>query len=427
VRRVLAPLIGVVLLVAAPALAQVSVEDVSDQVSTTGLYVEPGLEADTASIGASITRSGNAGYRLMVVLLGDDPAGGAVTFADAVQDRTADGTVLVLSATGEALVSTDFDQAALADALDDGFAASARADTGQGDAAFVSAVVDSLTGTSASTGTAEVGSSGGSSSGLIIMLVIIGGLVLLVWFAIRKGRKSAKERDEGAMEGARSEIRSQLDAMANTILEITDFVNASESSTDDTYLREASATFSEADESFTGALTLRALEDLSDRLDEARWQLDAAAAIAGGEPVPPKPPKEQRYACFFDPTHANASETAEISTPAGKQTVRVCKEDAEKLRRGAQPKPRMIDVKGRRVPAPMAPRSHGGGGFDWLEVFSVLAGGMGQATSYDWGGSTAGTAGRRRRSTTTSRRSTSTRRGTSSGRARAGRTRRRKR
>jgi len=183
-------------------------------------------------------------------------------------------------------------------------------------------------------------------------------------------------------------------------------VSASDTSQDDTYLRQASATYTEAEEAFDGATDLRALADLSDRLDEARWQLDAAAAIAVGKEPPPQPPKEQRYQCFFDPTHPDATETAEITTAAGKQTVRVCKEDAEKLRRGAQPTPRMIDVEGRRVPAPMAPRSHGGGGLGWLDTFSILAGGAGQAASYDWGGSR--TTASRRSGTTASRRGTTT-------------------
>jgi hypothetical protein len=65
--------------------------------------------------------------------------------------------------------------------------------------------------------------------------------------------------------------------------------------------------------------------------------------------------------------------------------VQVCAADAEKLRRGEQPNPRMIEVGGRQVPAPSAPRSYGGGGFSWLDVFAVIVGGMGQARSYDWG------------------------------------------
>ncbi len=162
---------------------------------------------------------------------------------------------------------------------------------------------------------------------------------------------------------------------------------ASSSGEDNQYLEKAGATYSTALESYEAANDLRALEDLSDRLDEARWQLDAAAAISDGRQVPDKPEKKERPVCFFDPTHRDATEMADIETSSGKRVVRVCRADAERLRRGSQPEPRMIKVEGREVPAPMAPRSHGGGGMDWLETFSMMAGGAGQAASYDWGGS----------------------------------------
>lgn len=375
--------------VAVPASAQSTVDEIAADVAVDGLYVESGLSADISSLNAAITRAGNNGVRLMVVLLDRDPGGGAVAFADAILDRVPAGTVLVLSATSEGIASSEFDKSLLDEAIDRGFAAASNAPSGQGDEAYVSAVVDTLTGTNPGTTptTRPASSSGGGSSGLIIMLVIVGGMVLLVWFAIRKGKTSAMQSQEKQVAAAKAEIRAQLDAMANTILEITDMVNATAPNEDDTYLRQASATFTEADEAFPAAADLRALEALSDRLDEARWQLDAAAAIAHGNPVPPRPVKEERYVCFFDPTHGNATETAQITTSAGNKTVRVCAADAEKLRRGTQPQPRMIDVGGRRVPAPMAPRSYGGGGFDWLSVFTILTGGMGQGSSYDWGGS----------------------------------------
>jgi uncharacterized membrane protein YgcG len=402
---------------AAPALAQADVDQVAADVSVDGLYVEPGLSADTAALNAAITRAGNNGVRLMVVLLDQDPGGGAVAFADAVLDRVPDGTVLVLSATGEGISSAEFDKSILDDAIDRGFLAASNASSGAGDEAYVSAVVDTLTGTTSGTTPATQptsSSSSGGSTGLIIMLVIVGGMVLLVWIAIRKGKTSSMRARGNQITEAKKEIRAQLDAMANTILEITDVVNATAESQDDTYLRQASATYTEADDAYAAALDLNALAALSDRLDEARWQLDAAAAIANGKPVPPQPPKEQRYVCFFDPTHGNATETAQITTPAGTQTVRVCAADAEKLRQGTQPQPRMIDVRGRRVPAPMAPRSYGGGGFDWLDVFTILAGGTGQSSSYDWGGS---------RSSSRSSRSTSSvgRSSSSSGRTSWGR------
>ncbi len=445
IRRRVAPvkrsllLVAVLLFgVAIPAFAGVNVDDVADEVSLDGLYVEPGLSANTSSLNSSINRAGNEGVRLMVVLLDNDPSGGAVTFADAILDRVPDGTVLVLSGSSEGMASTEFDESSLDAALDRGFLASTQAASGSGDEAFVSAVVDSLTGTNTPTTQVPASSSSGGSSGFPILLVIVGGLVLLVWVAVRKGKKSAVLGRDKLIAEAKTEIRAQLDAMANTILEITDLVNASSDTQDDTYLREASATYTTADDSFAAANDLNALEALSDRLDEARWQLDAAAAIVNGKPVPVRPPKEQRYVCFFDPTHQNATETAQITTPAGSKTVQVCAIDAEKLRRGTQPQPRMMDVGGRRVPAPMAPRSYGGGGFDWLDVFTILSGGSGQSQSYDWGGSRASTSRRStwsvgrsssssRRSTTRSSGSSSRSSSSSSSRSRSGNTRSRNR
>ena len=63
---------------------------------------------------------------------------------------------------------------------------------------------------------------------------------------------------------------------------------------------------------------------------------------------------------------------------------------------------------------------------DWLEVFSVMAGGAGQAASYDWGGSRTGRTHRRSMGRTArSGRANAPR--PKVGRARAGRVRRRRR
>jgi hypothetical protein len=255
------------------------------------------------------------------------------------------------------------------------------------------------------------------------MLVIIGGLVLLVWWVIRRSNKASAQRRGDLVGEARSEIKRQLDSMANTILEISDLVSASDSPDDNKYLEQAGTTYAEALESYESADSLKALEDLSDRLDEARWELDAATAITEGRAVPDKPKPKERPVCFFDPTHRDATEMADIDTSSGKRTVRVCRDDAERLRRGTQPDPRMINVGGRQVPAPMAPKSHGGGGMDWLEIFSMMAGGVGQATSYDWGRSRGGRATRASTSGATRR----VPRKPAGGQARAGRVRRRRR
>jgi len=404
------------LLAASPSALAQTPDEAAASARDQGYYIEEGLGTSESRISDAVTRAAGEGSRFFVVILDDNPAGGAPTFAGAVLDRLGSGTVLVLSASQEGMESTEFTASELENALDSAF------DAGGGDAGFVDTVVSVLTGTAPEP-------SGGSSTGLFIMLGIIVLLVALVWWAIRRQKKSSEQSEANVISEARKEIKSQLDAMANTILDISDRVSVSDSKQDNTYLEAAGVTYGTALEAFETAMDIRSLEALSDRLDEARWQLDAAAALAYDRPVPPKPENEVRHQCFFDPNHPEATEIAEIATSAGTRKVRVCKADAEKLRRGQQPEPRMIQVAGRRVPAPMAPRSHGGGGMDWLGAFSVILGGMAQKRSYDWSGSSRGTTGLfgTGSRSTSSRSSSGSSRSSAPKRSRAGRSRRRRR
>jgi len=404
----LALAIAAVVLSASPAAAATPAQAAAGA-RDTGVFIDEGLDADPEAVSAAVARAGNAGVRLFVVLLADEPSGGATTFADAVLDRIGSGTVLVLSDRSEGAASTDFDQDALDRALDAGYEA------GGGDAGYADAFGASLAG---------VGDDGGGSgAGWVVFLVLVGGLALLVVWAVWRGRRSSAAARERAIAEAHAEIKAQIDAMANQILEIADRVKLSESAEDNAHLEAATATFAEASDAFEGATDLAALESLSDRLDEARWQLDAAEAIAEGRPAPDRPAPQERHACFFDPTHPGPFEDAEITTASGKRIVKVCVPDAERLRKGSDPEPRMIAVGGRSVPAPVAPRSHGGGGIDVGDLLSVAVGGA-AARSILWG-----SPGRRVGPSRRSGGSTSAGRSSGSGtsRARAGRTRRRRR
>jgi len=420
-----AAIAALLIFTASPAMGQTSPDEVASEVGDRGYYIDEGIDVDPDRISDAVARAGNEGYRFFVVLLDEDPPGGATTFAGAVLDRLGSGTVLVLSVSREGMESTVLSQTEIARALDLGF------DSGGGDEGYVEAVVSSLTSAATSSPTTSTSSGGGSSAGLFIMLGFIGLLVLAVWWGIRRQRKASAQSDERMVSEARKEIKSQLDSMANTILEISDRVSLSESKQDNQYLEQAGATYGTAMEEFEDALDLGALETMSDRLDEARWQLDAATALAGGKDVPPKPEREIRHQCFFDPNHPEATEVADLATSAGTRKVRVCRDDAAKLRSGRQPKPRMIRVAGRNVPAPMAPRSHGGGGLGWLNVFSVVLGGMAQERSYDWSRSQGGgrVSGTRNRSSSSPKSTSSPKSSGSSGssRSRAGRSRRRRR
>jgi len=215
------------------------------------------------------------------------------------------------------------------------------------------------------------------------LLFIVGAIVLFVFWIVRRQTKVEKQRKVEDITEAQAEIKHQLDEIANLILEETDAIRVAENDRAAEHLQQASQTYADALDLYERTTKLQQLETISDALDRARWQLQAAVAIRDGREVPPEPVKE-RATCFFDPAHAPATETAILKTSAGQREVKVCPTDAERLKRGQQPQPRQINVGGRPIPAPMAPKSYGGGGFGMMDIFEVILGGM--AASGGFGG-----------------------------------------
>ena len=172
-----------------------------------------------------------------------------------------------------------------------------------------------------------------------------------------------------------------MDVIADQIVKLADDPRAEQKPEALNHYRTASETFAGAESRLAAATTPAALEDLSDDLDRARWDLEATTALMEGREPPPAPVDEKPEHCFFDPTHGAGVEVARLQTPAGTRKVMVCRADAEKLRRGEAPVPRELPMGPQRVPAPQAPRSAGGSGLDWLDVFSVIVGGMGQGST----------------------------------------------
>ncbi len=395
---------------AVAALAATPDEAVGD-LADRGYYVEPGaVPISAAGLSDVVADARNRGVRLMVAVLDEEPAGGPTAFADAIVDRVGDGTVLVLTRDGfVGLSSEEFSQAQLEAALD-----VADAEAGD-DLSYARNFSAALTGAAAPAPepAADTGG-GGGGGGLLVLLGIVLVLVLVVVFVVRRSNKNREQRVAGELEQARAEIQSQLDAMANDILDLSDVVGKSPEASE--HYQQATAAYDAATDEFPNAGDFASLEALAAKLDHATWQLDAAEAIAEGKQPPPKPAPQETARCFFDPAHRGPFETAELQTPAGTKQVRVCQTDAEKLRRGQVPDARTIAVGGQRVPAPMAPRSRGGGGFGWMDAFSILVGGMGSGLPVRWGG---GTAGRRavRRTSRSSSRSPTAWPGRSSGRS----------
>ncbi len=109
-------------------------------ISLRGYYVQPGARAiDESGLSSLVTTAAAEGTQLMIVILDEDPAEGAIDFADAVLDGVGEGTVIVLTRSGFVGVSsTEFSEAQLDAALD---AADAR---GGSDLNYLSSFAESI-------------------------------------------------------------------------------------------------------------------------------------------------------------------------------------------------------------------------------------------------------------------------------------------
>jgi hypothetical protein len=354
-------------------------DQVAPIVADQGYFLDPGVAADPAEMSNLVFDANSRGARFYYVDLATDPAGGAVAFADAILDRVPDGTAVVLSP-GELGYSSDVYSQSSLDAAADAALPVFDGDEVDGFAAFT----DSLLGAGGAGG-----GRGGGGGGLIVLLVIVVVIGAVIGFVVWRNRRKQQQGMVEDIEEARKEIKEQLSALANEVLELSDQSALSGNQQAIDYVQEASATYASASDEAEKAADLPALEALADRLDDARWQMAAAKALMEGKAVPPKP-ADRPPACFFDSNHGAGVVQATVHTPAGDKVVGVCESCAEKLRRGEQPQPGTIVVGGRPVPAPSAPRSYGGGGMGLLDVFSVIlgsgVGGGGYApTPFRWG------------------------------------------
>lgn len=339
--------------------------DIIDTVIANNYYAE-GLSGSEDSALASAARGSDV---FIVILQGDVPDTEA--YADRVLNGLSDdgGTVVVLTPREIAAVSGTYSSAEIDRAIDasislfdDDYAAGFRA------------FEDALFRTNAEVATTTPAvSSGSGGSGFGFLVFLLGGGVLIGFFVWRSKKKKEIEFAED-LEEAREEVRSQIGAIANDILEFADRVTMAENDEVTVLYTQATATFADMERSLEVATTLGAVEDLGGDLDEARWQLDAVEAKLEGRIPPPKPVDRPAH-CFFDPTHRAGTEEGIIKTAAGQQTVSVCRSCKSDLMRGDKPETRDINVGGRATPAPRAPKSYGGGGIGGLDVFNIIVGG----------------------------------------------------
>lgn len=303
-RRSLLPILlaaTLVLLGAFPAVAA-EVADVANEAAATGYYVEPGASISESQAGDLVAQMRDAGEGFILVVLSDEPGAGATTFADNVQFAIGRGLILVIApeSIGYAGVGDVFNEVELENALD------AALNDGGDDFDLSAAFVSELTGapivvnepvpvptTAVEAPQSQAEESSGGGSGFLWFIIIVGGIGLLLWWMVRrskaKARAAASAEDDGRLDKARYLIQEQLNDVANDILALEDEVRVADNERASRFYEQASETYNDVSGELPEANSAQRLVDLSNELDVAIWQLDAAESILDDKPLPERP------------------------------------------------------------------------------------------------------------------------------------------
>jgi uncharacterized membrane protein YgcG len=276
---------GIVALAAAPgALAQDAGAAASDLQGNDVTFEEGALnQNDIAELDETTARLQEDGAFKVVVLA--EPVSdfaNADEFAAAVLDDLGeDGRVLVYTPNTVGLASTVDSGAEVASAKQ------AAIDTANQTNSFA-AGVEAAAGELGVQG-AETGDDGGGGGGWLLLLLILVPLALLVFFLWRS-RKRQKQVEAGALDTAEGQIRAEVDAAANLVLELNDRVELPGAAPEAKELyQEGARLFTEVQEPLEEADTPAELEAVYPKILEARWKLESAQAILDGKPAPARP------------------------------------------------------------------------------------------------------------------------------------------
>lgn len=293
-------------LVAAFAGAAAAADEltIARDVNDRGYYLDPGVSISSEEASRLVEHASFQGEFVYLVVLNDNPDGGPTLLAEDVSVRVGEGLVVVLTPEEVGYSGdTTYGDLEVEDALD--FAG----ESGGDDAEYLTAFIEQLTGvpvgepvgsgvtTTATPETTAAPSSDGGGGGFLWFLIIVGGIGLFAWWMIRRSKAKAAAQAQAQpadrIVQARAVVQQQLDDVANDILDLSEEVQVADNPQADEYYQAAAATYDTATDQFETANDAQSIIDLSQRLDEAIWQLDAAEAILDGHPIPPKPIKER--------------------------------------------------------------------------------------------------------------------------------------
>lgn len=268
---------------AALLLIAATPDDVVPSLQANGYYIESGSNATEQVVSEAVFNGRSAGGRLYIVVLAEEPPGGATTFADSTVDLLVDGYVLVVAPetvgySGEGTAWTADEMNAAVDASLGGGSDDEVVDL------FVLSLTQEPTPQPTEQPPVDAPSGGGIS---ILWLVVIG--VVVVGVFVYASNRGKTRREESRMAHVKDLAKQKLNEVANDILEMEDEVSTSGNADVSAHYQRASALYSEAMEANDRAQTVHEMMKVSEQLDLAIWELDCAEAILDGKPLPPKP------------------------------------------------------------------------------------------------------------------------------------------
>ena len=180
-----------------------------------------------------------------------------------------------------------------------------------------------------------------------LVLLLLAGLVIAAVVSSRRGRERALVQRQAELAPVKRLVEEDVTALGTELQDLDADVIGTEldAGAHADYQRALDAY--ESAKSAAGALTdPDQVRDVTEILDDGRYAMACVRARVAGEALPTRRP-----ACFFDPRHGQSVADVSWAPPGGVQRdVPACALDLERVRAGAEPDVRQVQLGTQRKP-----------------------------------------------------------------------------